>query len=80
MLEEEAYQCTWDLFSGIPSLDSPGLSVREEILAFNERVRTEAKARLIDADHRILDAAHYGFNSQDRLEMTGGRCTTSTIR
>lgn len=70
MLEEEAYQCTWDLFSGIPSLDSPGLSVREEILAFNERVRTEAKARLIDADHRILDAAHYGFNSQDRLEMT----------
>ena len=69
MLEDEAYRCTWDLFSSIPSLDDPGVTVRQEIIAFNERVRTEAHARLIDHAHNILDAADYGFDSHDRFEL-----------
>ncbi|MGE5450716.1 MAG: oleate hydratase [Acidobacteriota bacterium] len=69
MLEEEAYQCTWDLFASIPSLDDPAVTVRQEIIDFNAKVPTEAKARLIDAAHQILDAAHYGFNGHDRLEL-----------
>ena len=66
MMEEEAYQCTWDLYSSIPSLEDPDLTVRDEILAFNERVQTNAKARLIDHKHQIMDATDYGFNLADR--------------
>lgn len=70
MFEERAYQCTWDLLSSIPSLEDPAATVRQEMLAFNDRVRTHARARLIDADHRILDASDYGFSIRDRLDMS----------
>ncbi len=70
MLEEEAYQKLWDLLDTIPSLDHPGRSVRADILAFNAAVKTEAKARLIDQNHQIMDAAAYGFNNRDRIELT----------
>ncbi|MHC5539023.1 oleate hydratase [Singulisphaera rosea] len=69
MLEDEAYLCTWDLFESIPSLKDPRRSVRQEIIDFNERVRTDAKARLIGDDHEILEASHYGLDTADRLEM-----------
>lgn len=69
MLEDEAYLCTWDLFESIPSLGDPGRSVRQEIIDFNEEVKTDARARLIGDGHQILDASHYGFNAADRVEM-----------
>ncbi len=76
MLEEEAYQCTWDLFASIPAIPvSPShpqeaaRSVRDEILEFNAEVKTDAHARLIDAGHAILDASAYGFDARDRREM-----------
>jgi oleate hydratase len=68
-LEEEAYQTLWILLESIPSLEDPRISVRQEIVAFNERVKTDARARLIDKDHRILDAGTYGFNTRDRIEL-----------
>ncbi len=40
------------------------------MLEFNERVRTFSRARLIDKNHRILDAADYGFSLRDRLDMS----------
>jgi oleate hydratase len=70
MLEDKAYQCTWDLFSSIPSLEDPEVTVRQETISFNDRVHTDARARLIDADHRILNAADYGFSLRDRAEMS----------
>ncbi|MEV4702857.1 oleate hydratase [Actinoplanes sp. NPDC049316] len=70
MLEEEAYRCTWDLFSSIPSLEDPDVSVRDEIVAFNRDVRTEAKARLIGSGGEVLDASAYGFDALDRLQLT----------
>lgn len=70
MFEERAYQCTWDLFSSIPSLEDPQTTVRQEMLAFNDRVRTYARARLIDDHHHILDASGYGFSVRDRLDMS----------
>ncbi|MEU6059272.1 oleate hydratase [Streptomyces sp. NPDC047097] len=70
MLEEEAYRCVWDLFASIPSRDDAGTSVTDEIRAFNEKVRTHARARLIDAEHRILDAADFGFSARDRGELS----------
>jgi oleate hydratase len=73
MLEEEAYQCTWDLFASIPALPSSAQedprSVRDEILEFNAEVKTDARARLIDARHAILDASEYGFDARDRREL-----------
>jgi oleate hydratase len=70
MLEDDAYLCTWNLFSSIPSRDDPAVSVRDEIATFNERIPTHANARLIDASHRILEASEYGFDTRDRLELT----------
>ncbi|HET9655793.1 MAG TPA: oleate hydratase [Kineosporiaceae bacterium] len=70
MLEDRAYQCTWDLFGSIPSLEDPSITVREEIVSFNERVHTQARARLIDAEHNILPAADYGFSVRDRAELS----------
>ncbi|MCL2536051.1 MAG: oleate hydratase [Nocardiaceae bacterium] len=69
MLEEEAYQCTWNLFESIPSLENPDISVRQEILGFNARVKTNDKARLIDSRHNIIDASKLGLDNRDRLEM-----------
>ncbi|AMM22698.1 oleate hydratase (plasmid) [Frondihabitans sp. PAMC 28766] len=69
MLEDEAYLCTWDLFSSIPSQGNPQVSVRDEITAFNKHVPTHANARLFGRDHTILPAADYGFDTRDRLEL-----------
>lgn len=70
MLCEEVYQCLWDLLDGIPSLETPGISVRQEIADFNARVKTEAHARLIGRGAEILDARQYGLNGNDRAELT----------
>jgi oleate hydratase len=76
MLEEEAYQTLWNLLESIPSLEDPNISVRQETVEFNERVKTEDHARLIDADHRIIDAGIYGFNAHDRLDLLRLMATT----
>jgi len=69
MLEDEAYRCLWNLLETIPDRDDPARSARQVIIDFNERVKTEAHARLIGASHEILDAAAYGFSSRDRGEL-----------
>ncbi len=69
MLEEEAYTCLWNLLETIPTLDDDAVTVRQEILDFNEKWPTEAKARLVDRDHRIVDASQLGFNTHDRVEL-----------
>jgi oleate hydratase len=70
MFEEQAYQTTWDLFSTIPSLEDPDITVRQEMLDFNSTFKTQARARLVDGQHRILDASSYGLSNRDRLDMT----------
>src|ERR1700722_851860 len=70
MLEDEAYQILWNLLESIPSLEDPHITVRDEVVDFNARVKTEDRARLIDSNHRIMDARAYGFNMRDRVELT----------
>jgi len=70
MFDEEAYQLTWDLFSTIPSLEDPDVTVRQEMLDWNDKHETHGNTRLADARHHILNAADYGLNARDRLEMT----------
>ena len=69
MFTEEVYLCLWDLFSSIPSLENPEVTVKDDVWSFNAQVKTEAKARLIDSAHRVLDARRLGLNARDRLQM-----------
>jgi len=69
MWTEEAYVCLWDVLDTIPTLGDPAKSVKEDVWAFNSAWRSDAHARLIDREHRVLDATDLGFNLQDRLEL-----------
>lgn len=69
MLNEETYENFWELFSDIPSIDMPGMSVTEEILNFDHHHPTNAQARLIDKNGVIQDVYSMGFNMKDRLAL-----------
>ncbi|MDR0965531.1 MAG: oleate hydratase, partial [Myxococcales bacterium] len=59
----------WDLLADIPTLDDSGPNVRDAIKRFNEDKPIEASARLIDANHQILDATRLGLSTRDRAEL-----------
>ncbi|PPQ13711.1 oleate hydratase, partial [Bradyrhizobium sp. AC87j1] len=69
MLTTDHYECTWDLLSSIPSLEHPGLSVREETIAFNLENPAHSQARLVDRNRFKVDVSHMGFSARDRLEL-----------
>jgi oleate hydratase len=69
MMNEETYENTWELLSSIPSLETEGMSVCDEILAFDHAHPTHAKARLINKDGEILDVTSMGFNNEDRAAL-----------
>jgi oleate hydratase len=69
MMNLPTYECTWALFKDIPSLTAPGMSVYEEILDFNERVKTRAKARLVNRQREKVDVETMGFSFRDRVEL-----------
>ncbi len=69
MLTEETYVCLWDVLEGIPSLKDFTTSVKREVWEFNASWQSDARARLIDRHHHIVDASDLGFSLQDRLEI-----------
>ncbi len=69
MLNDEAYENTWDLLSSIPSLDHPGQSVRDEIVAFDTAHPTHSNARLVNKHGQVEDVTSMGFDTADRLAM-----------
>lgn len=69
MLNEETYENTWELLSSIPSLDHEGMSVCDEILAFDHAHPTHANARLINKDGEVLDVTSMGFDNEDRIAL-----------
>ena len=69
MLNEETYENTWELLSSIPSIEQEGVSVCDEILAFDHAHPTHANARLINKDGEVLDVMSMGFNTSDRLAI-----------
>jgi oleate hydratase len=68
MFTYEAYTCTFDLLSFIPSLTEPGTSVKDEIYRFNELHVSNSLARLVAGKHR-LDASELGLSNRDRLDL-----------
>lgn len=69
MLNDEVYENLWELLSTIPSIDHPGQSVREEIIAFDTANPTHSNARLIDRSGKVQDVLSMGFDMADRLAM-----------
>ncbi|MFE1310517.1 oleate hydratase [Streptomyces sp. NPDC058755] len=69
MLEEEAYVCLWDLLETIPTLTDPDKTVKDEVWEFSRKWSSHAGARLIDRDHKILDAADLGLDLRDKAEL-----------
>jgi oleate hydratase len=69
MLTTDNYECTWDLYKSIPSLTSPGLSVFDETVAFNEQHKPNSMARLIDRCRAKVPVSSMGFSMQNRKEL-----------
>jgi oleate hydratase len=69
MFTSDNYECTWDLFKSIPSLCNPELSVFDETIAFNEKHRSHAQARLVDRERAILPVKSMGFSMWDRANL-----------
>ena len=69
MLTTDNYECTWDLFRAIPSLEVTGQSVHDEILAFNAKNPSHSRARLVDRNRHRVDVKSMGFSLADRLEL-----------
>jgi oleate hydratase len=68
MFTYEAYTCTFDLLSFIPSLGDPLVSVKDEIYAFNLLHVSHACARLVRGGKKV-DTSMMGFSNRDRLDL-----------
>lgn len=69
MLTTDHYECFWDLFKTIPSIEHEGQSVRDETLRFNEENVAHSRARLVDQNRFKVDVSTMGFTMADRLEL-----------
>ena len=64
---ESKYLCTFDLFSSIPTLDATK-TVTQEIVEFNQTIKTSSKSRLFRGGHR-LDAPQFGLGERHILSL-----------
>jgi oleate hydratase len=66
---EAQFRCTYDLLSGVPSLDDPSKSATQDILDSHEESPWDDAARLIGARGEIRDGHAMGFSERHRLEL-----------
>jgi oleate hydratase len=69
MFTADNYECTWDLFKSIPSLGTPGRSVYEETMDFNDRYKSHSFARLVDSRRARVPVTSMGFSMQNRAQL-----------
>jgi oleate hydratase len=69
MLTTDNYECTWDLYQSIPSLNNTGKTVFDETVEFNEKHKAHSMARLVDSRRAKVPVTSMGFSMQDRLEL-----------
>lgn len=69
MLYESAHENFWDLFSHIPSLEMPSMSVTEEIMNFNHLHPIHAQARLIDGEGKRKHGKNMKFHRDERAAL-----------
>lgn len=70
MFEEQAFSCTFDLLSAIPSLTAPGKTLREEFVEFNKVNKSYSKSRLL-IDGEAIDSRPLKLSLGDRLKLAG---------
>ncbi len=68
MLTSDNYECTWDLFKSIPSLNDPHQSVFDETMEFNECHPPNSMARLVDSRRAKVPVHSMGFSMRNRQE------------
>jgi oleate hydratase len=66
---EAQFRCTFDLLSGIPSLDDPATSATQDILDSHDESPWDDAARLVGAGGTIRDGHAMGFNELHRAEL-----------
>jgi oleate hydratase len=69
MVTTDNYECTWDLYKSIPSLNREGKTVFDETVEFNEQHKANSLARLVDRRRAKVPVASMGFSMQDRIEL-----------
>ncbi|MDP3481266.1 MAG: oleate hydratase [Desulfoprunum sp.] len=69
MLTTDNYECTWDLFKSIPSLNNGATTVFAETVEFNEKHQAHSMARLVDKRRAKIPVTSMGFSMQDRIEL-----------
>lgn len=69
MLTTDNYECTWDLFKSIPSLSSPGKTVFDETMEFNQQHQSNSMARLVDRRRAKVPVTSMGFSMENRQEL-----------
>ena len=69
MLTTDNYECTWDLYKSIPSLNHNGKSVFDETVDFNQQYKSHSMARLVDRHREKVPVASMGFSMKDRIEL-----------
>lgn len=69
MLTTDNYECTWDLFKTIPSLEHDGQTVFDETVAFNEKYKAHSMARLVNRLRAKMPVESMGFTMHDRAEL-----------
>ncbi|MFG1466352.1 oleate hydratase [Xanthobacter sp. DSM 24535] len=64
---ESKYLCTYDLYSSVPTLDGKQ-TVTQEIMQWNEIIKTGSKSRLVRGGHKI-DAPEFGLTEKHILTI-----------
>ena len=69
MLTTDNYECTWDLYKSIPSLQNAGKTVFDETVEFNDAHKSNSMARLVDRRRAKVPVTSMGFSMHDRIEL-----------
>ena len=66
---EEHFACTFALFDSIPSIDDPDCSVSADIAAFNHKVVSQSRCRLVRNGRKAEDRYSLKLGWPDRLAL-----------
>ena len=67
-MQEEHFECYWDLLSRVASLEDPDISVRDESFEFSQRFITSSNARLLSGGKK-LDVSSFEVPIADQARM-----------
>ncbi|CAL6080806.1 Myosin-cross-reactive_antigen [Hexamita inflata] len=69
MMNAATYECFHNIMKEIPSIQSPGKTVFEELQDFNKVTKTHANSRVVDLNGCRLEVDSMNFNNRDRMQL-----------